>query len=681
MKTRDPLPPRWLLGALVAMAVAVPASAAEMTEPGRAALRAARTVRIEVEQRFVFATDDGEPPAGRPELPISREARRVCELAGLRVIPEGTADVVLRLDLSYAPEEQNYERIGRQFAGATVSGEAVLASAAGPRVVQEVSFEYEAPRQIRYRVNLGMPDGFGPHPDAARAPYERLLPGVQEALLKLATRVWGDALRERVLAAEGTGAWPALAAIDLAERGGPEFEDAVPKLAECLKSDSPEVRAAAAWALGTARSPAALEALLGALDEPGRWPEATPEPGSLADEEAESFAFRPTDYASDIFQYAFAHEQRANQFVYGAVLEQARARPSPALAARLVADLRAGKTADRRAAAAILLGVLKAEEARDSLAAAVRDSSFVVRGCAVRALGQLSGPAVADALFEASLDEAEAVRRAAEEEVRELPEELARQVGAGSNATGGPYDRLGAPNPLVRWSAAEALPAPTTEAQWETLRTVLTDRFPLIRRAAAERLASFPDVRPARPAIVALLRDRDPAVRASAVAALARMTEPGDLDRVLPLADDEDAEVRAGAMEALGQLQDARAVRVLIEEAADGEFDVRLAAADALVAHTLPDTSALIIAAIGRDPADPDRWAPLLDVLARRRDPRTVEPMIEWLAAAERQRRADDEDVPESPWLGGLLAALHELTGQEFEKAEDWRRWRAGGAR
>lgn len=109
-------------------------------------------------------------------------------------------------------------------------------------------------------------------------------------------------------------------------------------------------------------------------------------------------------------------------------------------------------------------------------------------------------------------------------------------------------EQLASPDWTRRRAAANALGKhqKASEAAPD-LRVALADQSPYVVRAVIEALAAIKD-KESRPRVLSLLRDRDPATRASAVCALGALWEPVDVGPVLHAAQtDRSAEVRKQA--------------------------------------------------------------------------------------------------------------------------------------
>jgi HEAT repeat protein len=187
-----------------------------------------------------------------------------------------------------------------------------------------------------------------------------------------------------------------------------------------------------------------------------------------------------------------------------------------------------------------------ASAATPELVAAVADDDPLVRGVAVRAIGELAPdvPGGVQALIPLFPD-VEAMRA------------VARFGPAGGEAVPSLIVILKHDDPTVRWQAARALGkigVPAVPAVPELARLATSDPEPLVREHAAEALG---DVGPAAadgiPALVQALHDPVARVRRDAVRALGQMglAAKGVLADVRALHDDPDADVRAAAGRAL----------------------------------------------------------------------------------------------------------------------------------
>jgi HEAT repeat protein len=187
-----------------------------------------------------------------------------------------------------------------------------------------------------------------------------------------------------------------------------------------------------------------------------------------------------------------------------------------------------------------------AAAAGPELVAALADDDPLVRGVAVRAVGELAPdvPGGVQALISLFPD-VDAMRA------------VARFGPGGAEAVPALITALKHDDPTVRWQAARALGkigAPAVPAVPELARLATSDPEPLVREHAAEALG---DIGPAAadgiPALVQLLRYRVARVRRDAVRALGQMgpTAKGVLGDVRALEQDSDADVRAAATRAI----------------------------------------------------------------------------------------------------------------------------------
>jgi len=137
------------------------------------------------------------------------------------------------------------------------------------------------------------------------------------------------------------------------------------------------------------------------------------------------------------------------------------------------------------------------------------------------------------------------------------------------------------------------------------------------------------------------------------------------VEDLIPLMKDPIPGVRAAAAWALGQTKDPRAIAPLAEAARDEDIKVRQSAVDALGDIQLLSAVGPLIDVAGDDTAYPTTmdFPPVVEhALTRYKDPRAVQLMI-----------VSFKDKEEVPWTTGQ--ALRTITGQKFEKPEQWQKW------
>ncbi|HST89205.1 MAG TPA: HEAT repeat domain-containing protein, partial [Ktedonobacterales bacterium] len=256
----------------------------------------------------------------------------------------------------------------------------------------------------------------------------------------------------------------------VAEAGGPEVSAALAVIA-AHPAFSRLVRAQAITLLGLLATPAALEAIIGLLDD--------------ADPVIRQAEQQAITYAG--------HEAIAPlRAALGSADERIRTRAGEALAllggAATEAALAAldGADAGQRAAAARTLGALGALEAEKALIARLDDGDATVAGAAAHALGRLRTPSAAVALAA----------------------------------------RVSAAKPPVRAAIAAALGARDEPASYDALVRLLDDAEGTVRAAAADALGLMGDERAVGP-LTAHRHDADPWAQNAVVAALRRLGERG----------------------------------------------------------------------------------------------------------------------------------------------------------
>ena len=129
--------------------------------------------------------------------------------------------------------------------------------------------------------------------------------------------------------------------------------------------------------------------------------------------------------------------------------------------------------------------------------------------------------------------------------------------------------------------------------------------------------------------LLPLLSDPDASVIAGAAYAFGERHDPLAIPHLLPLILHPDEEVRSGTVSGLSCLDDARAIAGLIELSSDTNPDIRDWATFGLGSLTEVDTPALREALLARTvDEDADARGEALVGLARRHDPRVVEPLL-----------------------------------------------------
>jgi hypothetical protein len=187
-----------------------------------------------------------------------------------------------------------------------------------------------------------------------------------------------------------------------------------------------------------------------------------------------------------------------------------------------------------------------ATPAAAELVAALSDRDPLVRGVAVRAIGELA-PEVPGAMpgLVALFPDVEAIRA------------VSRFGPAGADAVPRLIELLRHEDPTVRWQAARTLGKvrePAVPSVPELVRLTGSDSESLVREHAAEAIG---DIGPAAaagiPALVQALKDPVPRVRRDAVRALGQMgpTAKGVLADVRLATQDPDADVKAAASRAV----------------------------------------------------------------------------------------------------------------------------------
>jgi HEAT repeat protein len=141
-----------------------------------------------------------------------------------------------------------------------------------------------------------------------------------------------------------------------------------------------------------------------------------------------------------------------------------------------------------------------------------------------------------------------------------------------------------------RVGAAGALGEMGDPGGLKPLLAALKDSEAVVRAAAAAALAQLGSAQ-AVPELIILLRDRVRNVRVAALTALGQLGDPVAIESMAALTNDREWEVRAALAEALGRLGDRRALPTVQELLKESDPEVRQNAADAL--GKLNDDSAI----------------------------------------------------------------------------------------
>ncbi|HXJ36916.1 MAG TPA: HEAT repeat domain-containing protein [Candidatus Eisenbacteria bacterium] len=198
------------------------------------------------------------------------------------------------------------------------------------------------------------------------------------------------------------------------------------------------------------------------------------------------------------------------------------------------------------------------------------------------------------------------------------------------------HDELGA---LERTFAAKSIPPATRVGLAQLVaQRGLTDAVPALRAAlldtpevfdavfaARTRLGAPPD----RAELASYLTAKDPAVRASAIRALAELKEPavGEIGRYAT--SDPDLEVRVAAIEALGATQQPAALPTLSQTFGTSQREIRQASGRAILAiGGDPASQALINLALHGEDADTRSYAALLLMVSNGRDSAPVQRLL-----------------------------------------------------
>ncbi len=687
----------------------------------RQTLRAAKTVRLEVQQDYDFSGEAvGEEEAAKPgeqkakteptekkyTLPLEELAAEAVKLTGWKLAkPGGPADVTLTIDARSTPIAADYigTVMGRHYTGAELNGTVRLAL--GDQVVTEADIAAKVPVASTIHSSYYRPSD---------APFSQTLPHYCEALFTVLGRACGPGPVVAGLKLENfdqqTGAGRALLAV-----GDASIE---PALIEILGKDNELLGRLAALGLGAYGRATALPPLLAALrndkSDAGRTNYRDPFDDELLRtltehrDEILPPAERPGAAREKLDDYGTRHRA-----VEWALLQI----EAPDKLSQLTAALQSPDATMLRRGAAVVLGGMSDPRAFEPLAAATRDKEPLVRVAAVAALGRLNDERLVAVFLAVSSDSVEYVSKLAREQLTGTEQKRWRKflesklrAGAGRNEVplGILLEGFAQPDPLVRAAAVnEAINRREPEIKTGLAALLRSDPQPFVREAVAESLADGDasilalalgdtDAATRRAAVQGLTRDAEegenPEKKAArsrlpetalgpllvlvergeleqenAAALLARIEGPGVADALLHVLEKDRAPVVVSLIvRRLAELGDKRTVTPLLAQLgkATDQYNSQYVA-DALV--TLEDPAVLEPLFAQLKSGTPAARRLAMSVLGRLRQPRAIGPLIAVMRTGESAGQGD--------LAGDARQALLTLTGKSFDRSEQWLRW------
>ena len=296
-----------------------------------------------------------------------------------------------------------------------------------------------------------------------------------------------------------------------------------------LKDSGPDVRRAAAMALGHLLPAAATEGLRAALEDSdrhvrraaaealGKHPTASAAEGLLAAledpdsdvRESAAMVLGKRPLTAAVAEGLLAALEDSDRHVRRAAAKALREHPTAAATEGLLAALE-DPDSEVRESAAMALGEHPTASAAEGLLAALEDPDSEVRESAAMALGEHPTASAAEGLLAALEDPDSEVRESAAMALGKHPT---------ASAAEGLLAALEDSDRHVRWAAAMALGEHPTAAATEGLLAALENSEWLVRRAATQALGKHP-VAAATAGLLATFEDPDSDVRQSAAMAL-----------------------------------------------------------------------------------------------------------------------------------------------------------------
>ncbi|MBI2516285.1 MAG: hypothetical protein HYV95_05155 [Opitutae bacterium] len=692
------------------------ATAAPLTAGQKAALRAAKTVAVEIKQSYSWREEervaaeaekakDGEAgePGKKPVsdiLPLTELTTAALAHAGWQPAAPGEAAEV-RLVIEVYGEARGGDYMGtvsgHQYSGAQLSGDATLLWK-GEEVLRETfSGDVAPPHQInRY------------YTQPWDAPFQALLPDILVSIYRIEESVHGFAPVLACLQKEQDPQSTAAARV-LFARGDATVQ---PPLLEALRSEEEPRGAVAAAGLGVFGDASVLPALLEALRR---------DQASVAVPTAEE-EYRLSELTT--FEYdPEERSARADQARHISYLGRAEAlawallqNPAPDKVRQLAAAMRDRHyPALARCRVALVLGRLRDAAADEALLAALQDEDMIVRAAAISALDNPQRPSsrrVAEALLARATDPQPFIRRRVRTALAQvapgiLEEFLHTKYGRNAPLSSHIAEGLAHSDVLVRLGTVHIVSLfDRNDAGLGKLYQ--SEPSPVVREAIVELLAQNSGY----DALLALaLADTDEATRLRALTALDAGSETGETgnEKKPPLPEAALAPLLAmldqdkppePAHRVLSRVQGAGVDAGLLKTARreNARPELREIVLIELGRRGVRSAAPLLVAQLAR-PVSPMWETPLVEAAAHLDDPAMLDPLIALLRQGSPAARALAARVlggmSHTKSVGPLIAALrqaeadgsgetlitaagealHNLTGKDLGRSDAWLRW------